>query len=261
LSTAAPGIRPEPSTPSSSTAPAVSVATRDIHLAFGRNKVLRGVDLDVKAGTAACIIGPSGSGKSTLLRCVNRLLEPDRGDVLIGGKSVMGDDPDALRQRIGMVFQHFNLFPHKSVLANISLGLRKLRGLSRDEADATALTQLDRVGLRHKAQVRPGTLSGGQQQRVAIARALAMAPEVMLFDEATSALDPELVKGVLATIADLAGEGMTMLVVTHEMGFARGVADTVHFMDGGRVVESGPPEQLFEAATSPRLQRFLSQVL
>jgi polar amino acid transport system ATP-binding protein len=160
-----------------------------------------------------------------------------------------------------MVFQHFNLFPHKSVLANITLGLRRLRGLSRDEAETSALTQLDRVGLRHKAQVRPGTLSGGQQQRVAIARALAMSPEVMLFDEATSALDPELVKGVLATIADLAGEGMTMLVVTHEMGFARGVADTVHFMDGGRVVESGPPEQLFEAAASRRLQQFLSQVL
>jgi len=183
---------------------AVAVATRDIHLAFGTNRVLRGVDLDVPAGTAACIIGPSGSGKSTLLRCVNRLLEPDRGEVLLGGRSVMGDDPDALRQRVGMVFQHFNLFPHKSVLANVTLGLRRLRGMSRDDAEATALAQLERVGLRHKASVRPGTLSGGQQQRVAIARALAMAPEVMLFDEATSALDPELVKGVLATMADLA---------------------------------------------------------
>jgi polar amino acid transport system ATP-binding protein len=238
-----------------------SVAARDIHFAFGRDQVLRGVDLDVKGGTAACIIGPSGSGKSTLLRCVNRLLEPDSGEVSIGGRSVMGDDPDVLRQQVGMVFQHFNLFPHKSVQANITLGLRKLRGLSGDEANAAALIQLDRVGLKHKAQVRPGTLSGGQQQRVAIARALAMAPEVMLFDEATSALDPELVKGVLATIADLAGEGMTMLVVTHEMGFARGVADTVHFMDRGQIVESGPPEQLFEAASSRRLQQFLSQVL
>jgi polar amino acid transport system ATP-binding protein len=242
-------------------APTSSVATRDLHFAFGANKVLRGVDLDVPGGTAACIIGPSGSGKSTLLRCVNRLLEPDRGDVSIGGRSVLDDDPDALRQRVGMVFQHFNLFPHKSVLANVTLGLRKLRGLSRDEAEVAALIQLDRVGLRHKAQVRPGTLSGGQQQRVAIARALAMSPEVMLFDEATSALDPELVKGVLATIADLAGDGMTMLVVTHEMGFARGVADSVHFMDRGRVVESGPPGQLFEAASSARLQGFLSQVL
>jgi polar amino acid transport system ATP-binding protein len=260
LSTIAPATSPGTSSPSD-TASTSSVATRDIHFAFGGNKVLRGVDLDVRGGTAACIIGPSGSGKSTLLRCVNRLLEPDHGEVHIGGRSVMGDDPDALRQRVGMVFQHFNLFPHKSVLANITLGLRTLRGLSRDEAETSALTQLDRVGLRHKAQVRPGTLSGGQQQRVAIARALAMSPEVMLFDEATSALDPELVKGVLATIADLAGEGMTMLVVTHEMGFARGVADTVHFMDGGRVVESGPPEQLFEAAASRRLQQFLSQVL
>ena len=247
--------------PLSPSASASSVATRDIHFAFGSNTVLRGVDLDVKGGTAACVIGPSGSGKSTLLRCVNRLLEPDRGEVLIGGRSVMGADPDLLRQRVGMVFPHFNLFPHKSVLANITLGLRKLRGLSRDEAEVTALTHLDRVGLRHKAQVRPGTLSGGQQQRVAIARALAMEPEVMLFDEATSALDPELVKGVLATMADLAGDGMTMLVVTHEMGFARGVADTVHFMDHGQVIESGPPEQLFEAATSRRLQEFLSQVL
>jgi len=260
VSIIAPAASPGTSSPSD-TASTSSVATRDIHFAFGGNKVLRGVDLDVKGGTAACIIGPSGSGKSTLLRCVNRLLEPDHGEVHIGGRSVMGDDPDALRQRVGMVFQHFNLFPHKSVLANITLGLRTLRGLSRDEAETSALTQLDRVGLRHKAQMRPGTLSGGQQQRVAIARALAMSPEVMLFDEATSALDPELVKGVLATIADLAGEGMTMLVVTHEMGFARGVAETVHFMDGGRVVESGPPEQLFEAAASRRLQQFLSQVL
>jgi polar amino acid transport system ATP-binding protein len=260
LSTTAPRT-PDVCGSSTPAATAVGVATRDIQLAFGTNRVLRGVDLDVPAGTAACIIGPSGSGKSTLLRCVNRLLEPDRGEVLLGGRSVMGDDPDALRQRVGMVFQHFNLFPHKSVLANVTLGLRRLRGMSRDEAEATALTQLERVGLRHKASVRPGTLSGGQQQRVAIARALAMAPEVMLFDEATSALDPELVKGVLATMADLAREGMTMLVVTHEMGFAREVADSVHFMDGGRVLESGAPEQVFESATSPRLQRFLSQVL
>ncbi len=260
MSTTAPRTPSVPGSPTAA-ATAVGVATRDIHLAFGANRVLRGVDLDVPTGTAACVIGPSGSGKSTLLRCVNRLLEPDRGEVLLGGRSVMGDDPDVLRQRVGMVFQHFNLFPHKSVLANVTLGLRRLRGMSRDEAETTALAQLERVGLRHKASVRPGTLSGGQQQRVAIARALAMAPEVMLFDEATSALDPELVKGVLATMADLAREGMTMLVVTHEMGFAREVADSVHFMDGGRVVESGAPEQVFESATSPRLQRFLSQVL
>ncbi|RKT79610.1 amino acid ABC transporter ATP-binding protein (PAAT family) [Terracoccus luteus] len=239
----------------------VSVATRDVHLAFGANQVLRGIDLHVDAGTTACVIGPSGSGKSTLLRVVNRLIEPDRGDVLLGGRSVLTDDPDRLRQRVGMVFQHFNLFPHKTVLANVTLGLTHLKGLSKGDAEAHALRHLERVGLEHKAGVRPGRLSGGQQQRVAIARALAMEPEVMLFDEATSALDPELVKGVLATMAQLASEGMTMLVVTHEMGFARSVAQQVLFMDEGRVVESGEPGRVFEAPESERLQRFLSQVL
>lgn len=239
----------------------VGVATRDIHLSFGSNHVLRGVDLDVPAASTACVIGPSGSGKSTLLRVVNRLLEPDSGDVLLDGRSVLADDPDVLRQRVGMVFQHFNLFPHKTVRANITLGLTRLKGLTKDEAAARALVHLDRVGLAHKADVRPGNLSGGQQQRVAIARALAMEPEVMLFDEATSALDPELVKGVLATMADLAVEGMTMIVVTHEMGFARSVAQQVLFMDHGRVVESGEPGAVFEAPRTERLQRFLSQVL
>ena len=248
-------------TTTTTTSAAVSVATRDVHLSFGANAVLRGIDLDVPAGSATCVIGPSGSGKSTLLRVVNRLLEPDRGDVLLDGRSVLLDDPDALRQRVGMVFQHFNLFPHKSVLANVTLGLRKLRGMPSEQARAAGLHQLDRVGLKHKADVRPGRLSGGQQQRVAIARALAMQPQVMLFDEATSALDPELVKGVLATMADLAASGMTMLVVTHEMGFAREVADRVAFMDAGRVVEAGSPGQVFEEPESPRLQRFLSQVL
>ncbi|NNM45373.1 amino acid ABC transporter ATP-binding protein [Knoellia sp. DB2414S] len=256
------------STPATTPAPAsaqalqgISVATRDVHLSFGRNRVLRGIDLDVPAATTACVIGPSGSGKSTLLRVVNRLLEPDRGDVLLDGRSVLADDPDLLRQRVGMVFQQFNLFPHKTVRANITLGLTKLKGLSKDEADELALTHLERVGLAHKADVRPGNLSGGQQQRVAIARALAMEPQVMLFDEATSALDPELVKGVLATMADLASGGMTMLVVTHEMGFARSVADQVLFMDQGLVVESGPPAQVFDDPGTDRLRRFLSQVL
>jgi polar amino acid transport system ATP-binding protein len=239
----------------------VSLAARDIHLSFGSNAVLRGVDLDVDAGTTAAVIGPSGSGKSTLLRCLNRLYEPDRGDILLDGRSVLGDDPDRLRQRIGMVFQHFNLFPHKTVLDNVALGPRKLRGLSADQARELALDQLERVGLRHKADVRPATLSGGQQQRVAIARALAMQPEVMFFDEATSALDPELVKGILALIAELGSNGMTMVAVTHEMGFARSTADSVVFMDKGVVVESGPPEQIFTAAETERLQRFLSQVL
>jgi polar amino acid transport system ATP-binding protein len=239
----------------------VSLAANDIHLAFGNNSVLRGVDVEVPAGTTAAIIGPSGSGKSTLLRTLNRLYEPDRGDILLDGRSVLRDDPDKLRQRIGMVFQQFNLFPHKSVLDNVALGPRKLKKLSADEARELALAQLDRVGLKHKAEVRPATLSGGQQQRVAIARALAMAPQVMFFDEATSALDPELVKGILALIAELGADGMTMVMVTHEMGFARSTADSVVFMDHGRVVESGEPDKIFTAAETDRLQRFLSQVL
>ena len=239
----------------------VSLAAKDIHLSFGPNTVLRGVDIDVPAGTTAAVIGPSGSGKSTLLRTLNRLYEPDKGDILLDGASVLKDDPDELRQRIGMVFQQFNLFPHKSVLNNVTLGPRKLKKLSADAARELALAQLDRVGLKHKADVRPATLSGGQQQRVAIARALAMAPQVMFFDEATSALDPELVKGILALIADLGSDGMTMVVVTHEMGFARSTSDSVVFMDNGKVVESGPPDQIFDAAETDRLQRFLSQVL
>ncbi|WP_454793207.1 amino acid ABC transporter ATP-binding protein [Mycolicibacterium lutetiense] len=239
----------------------VALAAKDIQLSFGPNAVLRGVDLDVPAGTTTAIIGPSGSGKSTLLRTLNRLYEPDRGDILLDGRSVLGDNPDQLRQRIGMVFQQFNLFPHKTVLDNVTLGPRKLKRLSPEHARTVGLEQLDRVGLRHKADVRPATLSGGQQQRVAIARALAMAPQVMFFDEATSALDPELVKGILELIADLAAEGMTILAVTHEMGFARSTADSVVFMDYGKVVESGTPDQIFEAAETDRLRRFLSQVL
>ena len=239
----------------------VSLAANDIHLAFGDNAVLRGVDIDVPAGSTSAVIGPSGSGKSTLLRTLNRLYEPDRGDILLDGRSVLHDDPDKLRQRIGMVFQQFNLFPHKSVLDNVALGPRKLKRLPADAARELALAQLERVGLRHKADARPGTLSGGQQQRVAIARALAMAPQVMFFDEATSALDPELVKGILTLIAELGADGMTMVVVTHEMGFAQSTADSVVFMDHGTVIESGPPEQIFSAAQTDRLQRFLSQVL
>ncbi|MFF4889200.1 amino acid ABC transporter ATP-binding protein [Micromonospora chersina] len=243
------------------TATSVSLAVRDVHLAFGRHQVLRGADLEVARGETACVIGPSGSGKSTLLRTINRLIEPDRGDVLLDGRSVLGDDPDALRQRIGMVFQQFNLFPHMTVLRNLTLALRKLKKLPEDEAVQVARAQLDLVGLAHKADVRPAQLSGGQQQRVAIARALALRPQVMLFDEATSALDPELVKGVLGVMADLASAGMTMVVVTHEMGFAREVADTVAFMDAGVVLEAGPPAAVFEAPEHPRLRRFLSQVL
>ncbi len=239
----------------------VSLAANDIHLAFGPNPVLRGVDIDVPAGSTVAVIGPSGSGKSTLLRTLNRLYEPDRGDILLDGRSVLKDNPDQLRQRIGMVFQNFNLFPHRSVLDNVTLAPRKPTRLGAKEAREPGMAQLERVGLGHKANVRPTTLSGGQQQRVAIARALAMAPQVMFFDEATSALDPELVKGILALIADLGADGMTMVAVTHEMGFAQSTADTVVFMDHGQVVESGRPEQIFQAAETDRLQRFLSQVL
>ncbi|MET0198294.1 amino acid ABC transporter ATP-binding protein [Rhodococcus sp. RS1C4] len=239
----------------------VSLTGTDIHLAFGTNKVLRGVNIHVDAGKTTTVIGPSGSGKSTLLRALNRLHEPDQGDILLAGKSVLKDNPDDLRQRIGMVFQHFNLFPHKTVAENIALAPRKLKGLSKDAARAAALEQLELVGLSAKADSRPGNLSGGQQQRVAIARALAMKPEVMFFDEATSALDPELVKGVLALMSDLASGGMTMVVVTHEMGFARSVSNKVLFMDHGSAVETGTPDQLFDDPHTDRLKQFLSQVL
>jgi polar amino acid transport system ATP-binding protein len=238
-----------------------SVELRDIHVSFGTLEVLRGVDLTVGKGETACVIGPSGSGKSTLLRCVNRLQEPDSGDLLLGGESVIAGDADHLRQRVGMVFQHFNLFGHRSVLDNITLPLRSVKRLAKTEAEEIARDRLAEVGLADKAPYRPSALSGGQQQRVAIARALAMDPEVMLFDEATSALDPELVKGVLELMAGLAERGLTLIVVTHEMGFARQVADKVAFMDRGRVIETGTPDAVFDEPSSPRLQQFLSQIL
>ncbi|ALE06730.1 peptide ABC transporter ATP-binding protein [Arthrobacter sp. ERGS1:01] len=238
-----------------------SLTAKGVHLSFGSNHVLRGIDLHVPQGTTASVIGPSGSGKSTLLRVMNRLIEPDAGDILLDGRSVLKDSPDELRRRIGMVFQQFNLFPHKTVGENVAFALRRLRKLPKEQAWEKAMEQLDLVGLKHKADVRPGNLSGGQQQRVAIARALAMEPEVMFFDEATSALDPELVKGVLALMTDLAKGGMTMVVVTHEMGFSRNVSDTVTFMDAGVVVETGPPDELFSAPKTDRLKNFLSDVL
>ena len=239
--------------------PAIEV--RGLYKSFGDNEVLKGIDFHVDQGEVVCVIGPSGSGKSTLLRGVNRLHEPKSGDVLLAGESALKVKPDTLRRRIGMVFQHFNLFPDHTALENVALALWSVKGMPRAEAMERARRRLAEVGLAERADHRPRDLSGGQQQRVAIARALAMEPEVMLFDEATSALDPELVKGVLNLMAGLGSRGMTMLVVTHEMGFARKVADQVVFMDEGEVVESGTPAELFDNPRSERLQRFLSEVL
>jgi polar amino acid transport system ATP-binding protein len=238
-----------------------SLSVRDITKSFGPLKVLHGVSFDVAQGEVVCIIGPSGSGKSTALRCINRLEQPTGGDILLDGESTSTMSPDVLRQRVGMVFQQFNLFPHRTVLDNMTLPLRRVKKLSRDVAGDWAMAGLAQVGLTDKATYRPVQLSGGQQQRVAIARALAMRPEAMLFDEATSALDPELVKGVLSLMADLAHRGMTMAVVTHEMGFARRAAHRVVFMDRGQVVEEGPPAQIFDDPQSSRLKAFLAEVL
>jgi len=231
--------------------------------AFGRVPVLHEVDLEVPGATTTCIVGPSGSGKSTLLRCANLMERPERGRILLGELDITapGVDVNAVRRRVGMVFQHFQLFTHLSVLDNVSLALRRVRAMAREPAEAVAREKLRAVGLDGFEGRRPADLSGGQQQRVAIARSLAMEPEVMLFDEATSALDPELVKGVLAVMRDLALRGMTMLVVTHEMRFAREVAGQVVFVDGGRVLEVAPPDEFFDRPRNPRLRHFLEQVL
>jgi polar amino acid transport system ATP-binding protein len=237
----------------------------DVHKSFGNLQVLRGVDLEVKRGTVTCVIGPSGSGKSTLLRCINLLEPPNGGRILLEGKEITGsmtrDELDFVRRRIGMVFQQFNLFPHKSAIENVSIAQEKVLERSGEEANAKSEALLARVGLADKLHEYPDRLSGGQQQRVAIARALAMEPHVMLFDEVTSALDPELVKEVLDVMQELAEEGMTMLVVTHEMGFARGVADEVVFMDGGVVVEHGEPHEVLANPREDRTKRFLGLVL
>ncbi|MFS0732319.1 amino acid ABC transporter ATP-binding protein [Microbacterium sp. 1P10UB] len=238
-----------------------SLELRDLTMAYGPVDVLRGVSLTVAPGTTTCVIGPSGSGKSTMLRGINRLHEPKSGDVLIHGESALKVKPDVLRSRIGLVFQHFNLFPDHTALENVALALRNVKRMSKGESRRIAHQRLAEVGLAERTDHRPRDLSGGQQQRVAIARALAMEPEVMLFDEVTSALDPELVKGVLNLLAGLGQRGMTMLVVTHEMKFARRAADQVVFMDEGKIVEVGTPEQIFDAPKSERLQRFLSEVL
>jgi polar amino acid transport system ATP-binding protein len=230
---------------------------------FGAHQVLHDISLDIPKAMTTCLIGPSGSGKSTLLRCANLLERPQRGRILVDGTEITDPkvDLDAVRTRIGMVFQHFNLFSHLSVLENVTLALRKVRRLKRAEAEAIALGELEAVGLKGFENRRPGNMSGGQRQRVAIARALAMKPNIMLFDEATSALDPELIKGILAVMRDLARSGITMLVVTHEMRFAREVAGQVVFMDQGRIVELGKPDKLFDDPESPRLRYFLDQVL
>ena len=225
--------------------------------------MLKSIDLTIQPGEVVCVIGPSGSGKSTMLRCLNRMEEINGGKVFVDGVDITDpkEDINKIRQNIGMVFQHFNLFPHLSVLDNITLAPMELKGLSKVEAESLALYLLESVGLADKAHVAPNSLSGGQKQRVAIARALAMQPDVLLFDEPTSALDPEMVGDVLDVMKKLAEDGMTMIVVTHEMGFAREVADRVIFMDGGFIVEEGAPEELFSHPSHERTQSFLNKVL
>ena len=239
------------------------VEIRDLHKSFGSNHVLRGIDFTVRQGEVVCVIGPSGSGKSTLLRCVNLLEQPERGQVFVRGEDITDRDChlDDARKHIGMVFQQFNLFPHLSVLANCTIAQTTVLKRKPAEAEQVARANLDRVGLNDKVNAYPAQLSGGQQQRVAIARALSMDPALMLFDEPTSALDPELVGDVLTVMRKLALDGMTMLVVTHEMAFAREVADRVVFMDGGVIVEQGPPADVIGNPTQERTRTFLKRVL
>jgi len=239
------------------------ISIRNVWKYFGQLLALQDVSLDIFPGERVVVIGPSGSGKSTLLRSVNRLEEINQGVILVEGQDVHSREYDInqIRQNLGMVFQSFNLFPHKTVLHNLTMGPIKLLGLSRPEAEERALSLLKKVGISEKADVYPAMLSGGQQQRVAIARALAMQPDIMLFDEPTSALDPEMVGEVLDVMVNLAEEGMTMMCVSHEMGFARTVADRVVFMDQGQIVESGTPEEIFDNPQHPRLKQFLSQIL
>jgi len=238
---------------------AAILEVRGLHKSFGPLEVLKGIDLDVKPRELVFVIGPSGSGKSTLLRCCNRLEEPDSGVIRVEGVDILapGVNINAVRRRIGMVFQSFNLYPHLNALGNVTLALRKVEGRSREDAEAAGMRALTRVGLAEKAKSFPNELSGGQQQRVAIARALALEPVIVLFDEPTSALDPELVGSVLAVMRELRESGMTMVVVSHEMRFARSAADRVVFMDHGRILEQGPPERLFNAPDHPRIREFL----
>lgn len=235
---------------------------RGLHKSFGGTEVLKGVDFHVAEEELIFVIGPSGSGKSTLLRCCNRLEEATSGQIIVDGVDITAPkvDLNAMRRKIGMVFQQFNLYPHMTALGNVTLALRKVLKKSREEANTLGREALDRVGLADKTDAYPSALSGGQQQRVGIARALALGPKIMLFDEPTSALDPELVGSVLAVMRDLRHQGMTMVVVSHEMRFAEEAADRVVFMDGGRVVETGIPQQIFSDAKEPRTRSFLAQV-
>lgn len=235
----------------------------NLHKSFGKNEVLKGISKEIKKGEVVAIIGPSGSGKSTFLRCINLLEIPTKGDIFIEGENLTDKKTniDRIRQRVGMVFQHFNLFPHKTVIENLTLAPMKLKGKSKAEATEKALELLRKVGLENKALEYPNRLSGGQKQRIAIARALAMEPHVMLFDEPTSALDPEMVREVLDVMRNLVKEGMTMLIVTHEMGFARSVANRVFFMDHGTVLEDRAPKDLFDNPEHERTKEFLDKVL
>lgn len=241
--------------------PIVSIS--NVHKSFGNLEVLKGVSLDVMKGEVVCIIGPSGSGKSTLIRCINALNDIQGGSIEVAGIKVGGADLNKLelRKSVGMVFQQYNLFPHKTALENVMLAPLKVMGLPRAQVEKQAIALLAKVRLQGKESSYPGELSGGQQQRVAIARSLAMNPQVMLFDEVTAALDPETVKEVLVAIKDLAADGMTCILVTHEMGFAREVADHIYFTDKGVIVEHGPPAEFFENAKDPRTKKFLGQVL
>jgi polar amino acid transport system ATP-binding protein len=240
-----------------------ALVVEGLHKSFGVLEVLRGIDLTVAEHEVVCLIGASGSGKSTLLRCIN-LLEPiDAGRILIEGEEITAPrvDVDRVRRRIGIVFQSFNLFPHMTVLANVTLAPRKVLGLGREEAEREATALLERFGLADKRDDVPDRLSGGQQQRVAIVRALAMRPDLLLLDEVTSALDPELVAEVLNVIRELASQGMTMVIATHEMGFARDIASRVCFLDAGRILEEGPPSEMFRAPREPRTQQFLQRII
>lgn len=239
------------------------IKIKNLNKSFGDIRVLKGIDLEMDKGEIMAIVGPSGSGKSTLLRCMNLLEVPTEGEIIFEGTNIADKkvNIDEIRQKIGMVFQNFNLFPHKTVLENITLAPILLKKMSKVEADKKAEYLLDRVGLLDKKDAYPAQLSGGQKQRIAIARALAMEPDMMLFDEPTSALDPEMVKEVLDVIKELAKEGMTMAIVTHEMGFAKEVADRVIFVDGGKIVEDDTPEAVFNNPTHPRTQEFLAKIL